>query len=71
MSAKEVRLDIEEDDLAVLDGYVSATGSNRSKVIGELIKKFSAEQLHIATIVCRMARVNPLAVAPERHDGGK
>lgn len=66
----EVRIDIDAQELSVMDGYIQATGSNRTKIIGELVKKWAADKLHESIVVCRMARVNPLAVEPGRHGDG-
>lgn len=67
----EVRIDIDAEELSILDGYVNTVGSNRTKLIGELVKKWAADKLHESIIVCRMARVNPLAVDTDRHEAGK
>lgn len=66
----EVRIDIDAQELSVMDGYIQATGSNRTKIIGELVKKWAADKLHESIVVCRMARVNPLAVESGRNSGG-
>jgi hypothetical protein len=66
----EVRIDIDAQELAVMDGYIQATGSNRTKIIGDLVKKWAADKLHESIIVCRMARVNPLEQDTDRHGNG-
>jgi hypothetical protein len=67
----EVRIDIDAQELSVMDGYIQASGSNRTKIIGDLVKKWAADKLHESIIVCRMARINPLAQETDRHaDGG-
>jgi hypothetical protein len=66
----EVRIDIDAQELAVMDGYIQATGSNRTKIIGDLVKKWAADKLHESIIVCRMARVNPLERDSDRHGDG-
>jgi hypothetical protein len=66
----EVRIDIDAQELAVMDGYIQASGSNRTKIIGELVRKWAADKLHESIVVCRMARINPLATDTERHTGG-
>lgn len=67
----EVRIDLETEDLAIMDGYISASGSNRTKIITELVRKWSQEKLHESIVVCRMARINPLEVEPRGHHDGK
>lgn len=61
----EIRFDMDSDDLSILDGYVSASGSSRTEVIKELVRKWSADKLHESIVICRLARVNPLE--PELH----
>ncbi len=67
----EVRIDIDSSELAVMDGYIQATGSNRTKIIGELVKRWATDELHKSIVVCRMARINPLAVDSEGRGDGK
>lgn len=67
----EVRIDIDADELAIMDGYISASGSNRTKIITELVRNWSKEKLHESIVVCRMARINPLESEPGGHHGGK
>lgn len=55
----EVRFEIPADDLAVLDGYCSATGKARTDVIKHLLVEWSERKLHEATIVLRVAGRNP------------
>lgn len=66
----EVRIDIDAQELAVMDGFIQASGSNRTKIIGDLVKKWAADKLHESIVVCRMARINPLAQDSERHADG-
>ena len=63
----EIRIDLDSEALAVMDGFIQASGSNRTKIIGELIKRWSDDKLHESIIVCRMARINPLAVDSNRQ----
>jgi hypothetical protein len=66
----EVRIDIDAQELAVMDGFIQATGSNRTKIIGDLVKKWAADKLHESIVVCRMARINPLERDADRHGDG-
>jgi hypothetical protein len=66
----EVRIEIDAQELAVMDGFIQASGSNRTKIIGDLVKRWAADKLHESIIVCRMARVNPLERDTDRHGGG-
>lgn len=66
----EVRIDIDNDDLAILDGYSSATGTNRTKIITDLVKRWTKDKLHESIVVCRMARINPLEPDSKGRTGG-
>lgn len=61
----EVRFEIDRDALAVLDGYCQATGKSRVDVMRSLLAEWSDKKLHEATLICRVAGVNP--AAPESH----
>ena len=62
----EIRFEVEASECSVLDGYCQATGKDRSKVIRELIEKWSAETLHVSTLVCRVAGRNPFDSESDR-----
>ncbi len=47
-------------DLAVIDGYCNGTGKDRTAVIREILGTWSKEKLHVATLICRVAGVNPM-----------
>lgn len=55
----EIRFEVDASECSVLDGYCQATGKDRTRVIRELLEKWSAETLHVSTLVCRVARRNP------------
>lgn len=55
----EIRWEATNEEVAVLDGYCSATGKNRTDVIRNLLKDWSKSKLHEASIICRVAGVNP------------
>lgn len=57
----EIRFTVDASAVAVLDGYCQATGKDRTTVIRELLEKWSAETLHVSTLVCRVAGRNPFA----------
>jgi hypothetical protein len=62
----EIRWEASIEEVAVLDGYCSATGKNRTDVIRSLLGEWSKAKLHEATIVCRVAGCNPTLPAGER-----
>lgn len=55
----EVRFEAKAETVAVLDGYCSATGKCRTTFINQLLDDWAASKLHEATVVCRVAGVNP------------
>ena len=57
----EVRFEMPREELDVLDGYCAATGRSRTDVIRETLRGWSAKKLHEATLICRVAGVNPSA----------
>ena len=62
----EIRWEATADETAVLDGYCSATGKNRTDVIRNLLKEWSKAKQHEAIIICRVAGINPVAPEGER-----
>lgn len=67
----EVRVEVPNEDLSVLDGYCSATGKSRTDVIKSLLSDWSQRKLHEATIVLRVAGRNPVAPESDRRRDGK
>jgi len=63
----EIRIELPTAALAVLDGYCSANGNNRTEVIRGLVESWSAARLHEATVICRVAGVNPWPSDIHRH----
>jgi hypothetical protein len=58
----ELRIEIpnDDDDLQVLDAYCSAhPDKNRTGVIRELLKAWSQNKLHEATLIMRVTGGNP------------
>jgi len=64
----EIRFEVAVSEVAVLDGYCQATGKDRTTVIREVLGTWSKEKLHVATIVCRVAGVNPHHSEGNRND---
>lgn len=67
----EIRVEIPDTDLAVLDGYCSATGRARTDVIKRLLGDWAAGKLHEATVIMRVAGRNPALPESDRSSGGK
>lgn len=62
----EIRFEASTEEVAVLDGYCSATGKDRTKIMKELLRQWSEAKVHEATIVCRVAGINPTRPEGER-----
>lgn len=63
----EIRCEVPNEAVAVLDGFCQATGKSRSDVIRQLLSEWSETKLRESILVCRVAGVNP--TAPERNRG--
>ena len=55
----EISFEVSPDEVAVLDGYCSAKNIKRTTVFRQLLKDWSAEQLHVATLILRVAGNKP------------
>jgi len=63
----EVSFEIDRDEVAVLDGYCNARGLNRTFVMSKILREWSEEKLHEATVICRTAGVNPASSGRPRR----
>lgn len=66
MGKTEVRFEIDVDELAVIDGYCSATDKSRTEIIKTILNEWSEKKLHESILVCRVAGVNPISVDTHR-----
>ncbi|MEY2654018.1 MAG: hypothetical protein RLZZ524_1046 [Pseudomonadota bacterium] len=64
----ELRVEVPADELAILDGYCQARGKDRTAVVRDMLREWSIGKLHEATLICRVARVNPIAPDSDRHE---
>lgn len=55
----EVRFEAKAETVAVLDAYCSAAGKCRTAFINDLLESWDCKKLHEATLICRVAGVNP------------
>lgn len=62
----ELRVQLNEDELSVIDGYCSGTGQDRTKVVRRILREWSEAKLHEATVVLRVAKRNPTVSASGR-----
>ena len=67
----EVRIEVPGEELAVLDGYCSATGRTRTDVLKRLLADWAEKKLHEATIVLRVAGRTPIRPECDRSQSGK
>ena len=67
----EIRVEVPNEELAVLDGYCSATSVGRTDVIRELLAQWSERKLHEATIILRVAGRTPVVPESGRSHYGK
>lgn len=66
----EIRIEVPDDDLKVLDGYCAATGKGRTHVLVGLLRQWSEAKLHEAILVCRVAGVTPTRSESDRSATG-
>ena len=57
----EIRFEAKKETIDVLDGYCSATGKCRTAFINDLIDQWAKAKLHEATVILRVAGINPTA----------
>ena len=62
----ELRCELLSEELTVLDGVCNGEDRSRTDVVREILAEWSAKRLHRATVICRVAGVNPMA-----SDGGR
>ena len=63
----EVRFHASAEHVAVIDAIGIAQGMDRTAVMRVLLAEAFEKEIHRATLICRVARINPLA----RDDDGK
>lgn len=63
----EVRFEANTETVAVLDGYCSAKGQCRTALINSILEQWASEKLHEATVICRVAGINPMAADTNRN----
>lgn len=67
----EIRVEVPNEELGVLDGYCSATSESRTDVIRKLLQEWSNRKLHEATVILRVAGRNPVGSESGRSVTGK
>jgi hypothetical protein len=67
----EIRVEVPNEELAVLDGYCSATSESRTDVIRELLAAWSERKFHEAMVILRVAGRTPMGSESGRSQPGK
>lgn len=62
----EVRFEAKRETIDVIDGYYAGTGKCRTGVINDLLEQWAKNKLYEATLVCRVAGINPMATDADR-----
>lgn len=62
----EIRFEAKAKTLSVLNGFCSATGTCRTELINDLLENWAEAKLHEATVIFRVAGVNPTSSEGER-----
>lgn len=62
----EIRFEVPAEEVAVLDGYCSATGKNRTEIIRALLRDWSKSKLHEATLIMRVVSGHPTPADADR-----
>lgn len=63
----ELRVDVEAETAAVLDGYCSANGKCRTVVVNEVLSKWAKKRVHEARVIVRVAGDKPEVAESERR----
>lgn len=66
----EIRVEVPDEHLAVLDAYCSASSESRTDVIKELLAAWSKQKFHEATLILRVAGRNPVGLELGRSPTG-
>lgn len=66
----EIRVEVPDEHLAVLDAYCSATSESRTDVIKGLLAGWSKQKFHEATLILRVAGRNPTTLRPDSTQTG-
>ena len=63
----EIRFEMDDHDMAVIDAFCSATGRCRTEVVREILGAWAEKKIHESMLVMRVAGRNP--VRSESHSG--
>ena len=64
----EISFEVPAEEASVIDGYCQAKGIKRTQVMRQLLKDWSAEQHHVAIMICRVAGCKPEDAGTNRSD---
>ena len=55
----EVRFELPTEDVQIFDAYSIASGKSRTAIMAEILALWIAAKRHEATLICRVAGINP------------
>lgn len=67
----ELRFEMPNEDVAVIDAYCSATGRCRTEVVKEILAIWAKDKLHEATLIMRVSGRNPVRSECDSGHTGK
>ena len=69
-SSTELRFELPDDQLSVIDAVASASNTNRTAVVREILSEWTENKLHEATLIVRVTGVNPMLSERRRRTDG-
>jgi len=67
----EIRFEIDDQDMAVIDAYCSATGRCRTEVVREILGAWAEKKIHESMLVMRVAGRNPVRSESDSGQTGR
>lgn len=65
----EIRFEAKRKTVDTIDGFCYGTGKCRTAVINEILEAWVESKLREATMVCRVAGINPTEPESDRQGG--
>ena len=62
----EISFELPAEEVAVLDGYASATHQKRTAVFRQILREWSDKKHHEASVICRVAGSKPESAGSDR-----
>lgn len=67
----ELRFEMPDEDVGVIDAFCSATGRSRTDVVRDILTVWTKDKLHEATLIIRVSGRNPVRPESDRNVTGK